>query len=46
MESCLTIALVETRITQVDKLDCELGPPPKPSMEEAPTMQLNLCRHI
>lgn len=32
IESCLNLALVETRRTQVELLDHKLGPPPKPSI--------------
>ena len=35
IESCLNLALVNTLKTQVESLDRELGPTPKPSIEEA-----------
>ncbi|XP_049347854.1 uncharacterized protein LOC125812396 [Solanum verrucosum] len=36
IETCLNLALVETLKYRVEPLDHDLGPPPKPSIEEAP----------
>ncbi|KAK4710811.1 hypothetical protein R3W88_005324 [Solanum pinnatisectum] len=40
IESCLNLALVDTRRTQVESLDRELGAPPKPSIEESHKLEL------
>ena len=40
IETCLNLALVKTRTQRVESLDRELGPPPKPSIEEDPKMEL------
>ncbi|XP_049372496.1 uncharacterized protein LOC125837407 [Solanum verrucosum] len=40
IETCLNLALVETHNRRVESLDRELGPPPKPSIEEAPNLEL------
>ncbi|XP_015159080.1 uncharacterized protein [Solanum tuberosum] len=46
-ESYLNLAVVETRRTQVESLDRELGSPPKPSIEEAPKLELKaLSAHL
>lgn len=42
MESCLNLALIETCKTQVEPLYHELGPPQKPSMQEAPMQEPNI----
>ncbi|XP_049394594.1 uncharacterized protein LOC125858852 [Solanum stenotomum] len=39
-ESCLNLAIVETRKIQVESLNRELGPHPKPSIEKAPKLEL------
>ncbi|XP_049344141.1 uncharacterized protein LOC125808482 [Solanum verrucosum] len=47
IESCLNLALVDTRRNQVESLDRELAPPPKPSIEEARTLELKaLLAHL
>ncbi|XP_015167743.1 uncharacterized protein [Solanum tuberosum] len=40
IETCLNLALVETHKCRVESLDRELGPPPKPSIEETPKLEL------
>ncbi|XP_049388027.1 uncharacterized protein LOC125852317 [Solanum stenotomum] len=39
-ETCLNLALVEPHKRRVEPLERELGPPPKPSIEEAPKLEL------
>ncbi|XP_049397282.1 uncharacterized protein LOC125861416 [Solanum stenotomum] len=47
IESCLNLALVHTRRNQVESLERELGAPPKPSIEEASTLELKtLLAHL
>ncbi|XP_049384404.1 uncharacterized protein LOC125848534 [Solanum stenotomum] len=40
IETCLNMALVKTHKHRVESLDRELGPPPKPLIEEAPKLEL------
>lgn len=47
IETCLNLALVEPHKRRVEPLECELGPPPKPSIEEAPKLELKtLLAHL
>uniref|UniRef100_M1DBV9 Integrase core domain containing protein n=1 Tax=Solanum tuberosum TaxID=4113 RepID=M1DBV9_SOLTU len=47
IETCLNLALVDTRKPQVESLDDELGAPPKPSIEDAPKLELKtLLAHL
>ncbi|XP_015167682.1 uncharacterized protein [Solanum tuberosum] len=47
IEICLNLALVEPHKRRVEPLERELGPPPKPSIEEAPKLELKtLSAHL
>ncbi|KAK4718050.1 hypothetical protein R3W88_016388 [Solanum pinnatisectum] len=42
IETCLNLAVMEIHNQRVEPLDGELGPPPKPSIEEAPKLELKI----
>ncbi|XP_015162889.1 uncharacterized protein [Solanum tuberosum] len=42
IETCLNLEMVDTRKLRAESLDRELGPPPKPSIEETPKMELKI----